>query len=69
MTIMASSEKIQQAIIHKLQEGPCPPTELLKSLIGQGLSEADIRLAVSQLLNEEKILLTDQQVLQNPIAA
>lgn len=66
---MASSEKIQQAIIRTLQEGPCRPTELLKSLIGQGFSEADIRLAMSQLLNEEKILLTDQQVLQNPVAA
>lgn len=66
---MAVSAQVQQAIVNKLQEGPCRPTELLKSLIDQGFTEADVREAVSQLLNEEKILLTGQQVLQNQVAA
>jgi hypothetical protein len=67
--IMAVSEEVQQAIVNKLQEGPCRPTELLKSLIDQGFTESEVRETVSQLLNEEKILLTGQQVLQNQVAA
>jgi cell division protein FtsI/penicillin-binding protein 2 len=67
--IMAVSEEVQQAIVNKLGEGPCRPTELLKSLIDQGFTESEVRETVSQLLNEEKILLTGQQVLQNQVAA
>lgn len=69
MTIMAVSEKVQQAIVDKLREGACRPTELLKSLIDDGFTESEVRQAVTLLLNEEKILLTGQQVLQNQVAA
>jgi hypothetical protein len=66
---MAASEQIQQAVVGRLQEGPCRPTELLKVLLDQGFTESDIRETVSQLLNEGKIELTGQQVLQNQVAA
>lgn len=69
MTIMAVSEEVQQAVVDKLRESACRPTELLKSLIDEGFTESEVRQAVTLLLNEEKILLTGQQVLQNQVAA
>lgn len=62
------SSQIQDAIIHKLEAGPCPPTDLLKALIEQGFAESEIRKTVSQLLNERVIELTGQQVLQKQAA-
>lgn len=59
---------LQTAIIRKLEDGPCPPTDLLKSLLEQGFSETEIRATVSQLLNERVIELTGQQVLQKQAA-
>lgn len=66
---MAVSEELRRAIIERLQQGPCRPTDLLKAMLDQHFIESDIREAVSLLLNENKIELTGQQELQNHMAA
>jgi len=57
--------QIQEAIIGQLKESEaCRPTELLEALLRQGFTEAEVREAVAQLLNEKKLELTTQRMLR-----
>lgn len=60
---MGATQEIQHAIFTQLKN-PCRPTQLLEALLQQGFTEAEIRGAVAQLLNEEKIELTTQRILK-----
>lgn len=66
MSSAGAALQIQEAIISQLHGKLCRPTDLLEALLRNGFTEADIRAAVAQLLNEERIELTNQRMLKIP---
>jgi len=63
------SKVVVEAVLNALQEKALLPSDLIKYLVGKGVSESDVKEAVAQLLHDQDLeLSTDRLLHVNAVA-
>ena len=57
------SQEAMNAVLNLLQKQEYLPSELIKKLLGDGLSESDVKEAVAQLLHDQALELRPNRYL------
>jgi hypothetical protein len=63
------SKVVVEAVLNALHEQALLPSDLIKYLVGKGVSESDVKEAVAQLLHDQDLeLSTDRLLHVNAVA-